>query len=435
MHRGCSSDGDARHIQEAGTAIFMRIAITGTGVVSSIGSRTGIFCDRLYAGHTRIVPPPWDERPEFNGVWVSDIPDFEPLAHMPAKVAEGTDRFGQYLIAASCEALAGAGFDAPPVPERTAVVCGTALGAVHTIAGSQAGLDQRGPDGISSKFHIRAWPNMGAAQISLRWKLHGPLLTVATACASSIDAIALAARMVGRGEADMALAGGADASMTELRVLSGARYGMFKPVTDPALASRPFDRHRTGAVLGEGAAVVVLERLEDAERRGAHILGVIRGAASLSDSYHVSSPGPDGVWQAETMRRALKDADLPGGTGAIDAVIAHATATPVGDLAEIRAIRHLFGDDARRLRVTSLKGHTGHPAGAAGGMGLIAGLEAMRRSRVSAVAGTTEIDPQVDFRVPIFSQGGDDGEGRVNAIMVNAFGFGGQNACLIATAA
>ncbi|HRK18664.1 MAG TPA: beta-ketoacyl-[acyl-carrier-protein] synthase family protein [Hyphomicrobiaceae bacterium] len=411
----------------------MQVAITGAGVVSSIGIGRQAFLDNVYAGRTRIAAPPWDHRPEFDGVWISNIVDFDPLAFMPAKVAEGTDRFGQYLLAAATEAVRSAGYEAPPVPDRTAVVCCTALGSVHTIAGSQHGLDTIGPDGISSKFHIRAWPNMGAAQIALRWKLHGPLLTVATACASSLDAIAQAARMVESGQADMAIAGGADASMTELRVLSGARYGMFKPVADSTKASRPFDRDRTGAVLGEGSAIVVLERLADAEKRGANILGVVRGAASLSDAYHVSSPGPDGTWQAETMRRAISEASLPGGVSSVDAVIAHATATPVGDLAEARAIHRVFGDDAPPVRVTSLKGHTGHPAGGAGGMGLVAGLEAMQRGHVPPVAGTTVLDPEIRFRVPTFAQNGDDGGGPVAAIAVNAFGFGGQNACLVVT--
>ncbi len=413
----------------------MDVAITGTGIVSSLGVGAANFFDQLSAGVTKISAPPWAKRPEFEGIWVSNIEGFEPARYMPEKVAEGTDPFGQYLMVAADEALRDAGFSAPPDPDRTAVIAGTALGSVYTVAGSQHGLDTIGPDGISPKFHIRAWPNMGAAQIALKWKLHGPLMTIATACASSIDAIAHAARLVASGQADYAIAGGADASMTQLRVLSGARYGMFKPIADSRLASRPFDAARTGAVLGEGSGVVFLETYEAAKKRNARIYGRIRGAASLSDAHHVSSPGPQGTWQAETMRRALQEATREGDLGPVDAVMAHGTSTPVGDLSEIRAINQVFGADAARLRVTSLKGHIGHSAGGAGAMSLIAGLHGMAVKRVVATAGTVNVDPEARFIVPTFAAGGHDGTGPIRSMMVNAFGFGGQNASLVVSGA
>ena len=405
----------------------MDIAITGIGVISSIGHDYASFHANLAADRTKIGPPPFGERAEFEGVWVSSIDDFAAEAWMPPHVVAGTDTFAQYAIAASIDAVRDAGFEAPPDAERTAVVLGTALSAVESVAASQRGLTTQGVEGIDRKFHIKAWPNMAAAQVALRWQLHGPLLTVATACASSLDAIGIAARMIASGQADCAIAGGADASMCELRVLSGGRYGMFKPEADPATACRPFDRDRTGVILGEGAGVVFLERADLAAARGARVHGVVRGYASLSDGYHVSSPEPTGAWEARTIERAIGDAKLP--RDAVDVVVAHGTGTKVGDIAEIRAINTAFGDHAEKLHVTSIKGHIGHSAGGAGAMGLIAGLMSMRAGALVPTAGTRTVDPEARFQVPM----GVPAVRAINTMLVNAFGFGGQNAALVVT--
>ena len=406
----------------------MDIAITGRGVISSIGQSATSFHGSLAANRTKISSPPFAPRTEFDGVWVSNIEDFYASDWMPEQVAAGTDRFQQYALAAAVQAVRDAGFESPPDSLRTATVIGSALGGVETIAGSQAGLSERGPDGIARKFHIQAWPNMAAAQIALRWQLHGPLLTIATACASSIDAIGIAARMIASGQADYAIAGGADASMTELRVLSGGRYGMFQREPDPAKACRPFDRDRRGVVLGEGAGVVFLERLDLARARNAEIHGIVRGYASLSDGHHVSSPGPHGTWQAKTIELALAEAKTT--PQCIDAVMAHGTGTPAGDLSEIRAINLAFGPAAAKLRVTSLKGHIGHSAGGAGALSMIAGLECMKAGALVPTAGTINVDVEARFQVPT----GRPAPGAIHAMLVNAFGFGGQNAALVVMA-
>jgi 3-oxoacyl-[acyl-carrier-protein] synthase II len=407
----------------------MDIAITGRGIVSSIGLSPEVFHANLANNRPKISPPPFPYRPEFDGAWVSNIEDFDATDWMPAQVAGGTDRFQQYAVAAAVQAVRDAGFVEPPDPLRTATIMGTALAGVETIAGSQAGLSERGPEGIARKFHIQAWPNMAAAQIALRWQLHGPLLTIATACASSLDAIGIAARMIASGQADYAIAGGADASMTELRVLSGGRYGMFKGEADPTKACRPFDQDRTGVVLGEGAGVVFLERLETARARGAQIHGIVRGYASLSDGHHVSTPDPSGAWQAKTMELAIAEARRT--PASIDAVMAHGTGTPAGDRSELRAINQVFGTSAQTLRVTSIKGHIGHSAGGAGAMSLIAGLDSMAAGALVPTAGTTTLDPEARFVVPIVRSA----PGAIDAMLVNAFGFGGQNAALVVTAA
>jgi 3-oxoacyl-[acyl-carrier-protein] synthase II len=410
----------------------MDVAITGLGIISSIGQDFETFGDNLAAGHAKIGAPPWSNEPEFENVWGSWIEDFDPHEWMDERVVDGTDSFARFAIAAAVAAVRDAGFEAPPEPLRTATVMGTSMGGVETLGASQHGLSTEGPEGISRKLQIQAWSNMAAGQIALRWGLHGPLLTLCTACASSLDAVGLAARMIASGQCDYAIAGGSDAGKSPLLIHSAARFRMFAPQPDPSYACRPFDVNRKGIMVGEGGGVVFLERADLAEKRGADIRARIRGYASLSDAYHPSSPDPSAQWEIRTMEMALQEADLPRGPEAVDAVIAHGTGTPVGDTAEIRAINTVFGERVEELRVASIKGHVGHTAGAAGVMGLLAGIHCMEHDQVVPVANTTDLDPDVTFRVGL---GGQPVPGKVDTVQVNAFGFGGQDASVVMTRA
>ena len=407
----------------------MDVAITGVGIISAIGHDPETFYSNLAAERVKLGRTPWANEPDFENVWVSWIDDFAPEAWMTPQVVAGSDRFGQYAIAAAVEAVRSAGFEAPPDPMRTATVLGTAFAGVETITDSQHGFDTLGAEGISRKLHIQVWPNMAAAQIAQRWRLHGPLLTVCHACASSVDSVGLAARMISAGQADYAIACGTEGARSRMHILAAARYGMFAPQPDPEKACCPFDVDRIGVIAGDGAGALFLERAESARARGATIHGFIRGYASLSDGYHMSSPEPGGEWEARTMQMAIDEAALPGGANAIDAVVAHATATPVGDIAEIRAINRVFGDHAAKLRVTSLKGHIGHTAGASGVMGVIAGLSSMKHGALVPTAGTRNVEPEARFHVPLRRPA----PGAINGLQVNAFGFGGQNASLVVT--
>ncbi|MFP6748956.1 MAG: beta-ketoacyl-[acyl-carrier-protein] synthase family protein [Alphaproteobacteria bacterium] len=411
------------------------IAITGTGIVSALGTDSAVFHRRMQMGDTAIKASPWAGEVEGREAWQSVVEDFDPADWMDRRIEEGTDLFAQFTLAAADQAVRQAGLGEMD-PLRTAVVNGTSIGGVRAVMKAQHALDRDGPAAVPRKTQIQIWPNMAAAQVAMRYRLHGPSLTVTTASASSLDAIGTAARLIERGDADLAIAGGCEGGIS---LAGGGRdgdfvpvlfhtanaYGMEAPSPDPNRAMLPFDVKRSGIVVGEGAAMLVLERADHARARGANILGYLRGYGSLADGFHPSSPEPTGVWEARAMELTLADADLA--PGEIDALLAHATGTPKGDTAEIRAINKIHG--GRGLPVSGIKGHIGHSGAASGAMAMITGLLGMDEDRFTYIANTDEPDPEADFEIV---------HGRPNdlpyrCLQVNAFGFGGQNASAVLT--
>ncbi|MDA1098521.1 MAG: beta-ketoacyl-[acyl-carrier-protein] synthase family protein [Proteobacteria bacterium] len=415
---------------------MIEIAITGTGIVSALGTDTADFHRRMLAGETAIKASPWADKVAGRDAWQATIQDFDPSDWMDRRVEDGTDLFAQFTLAAAEQAVrqAGVGDWGDLDPLRTAVVNGTSIGGVRAVMKAQYALDTGGPDAVPRKTMIQIWPNMAAAQIAMRYGLHGPSLTVTTACASSLDAIGTAARLIERGEADVAIAGGTEGGIS---LAGGGRdgnfvpvlfhtanlYGMEAPSHDPNRAMLPFDVKRSGIVTGEGAGVLVLERAEHARARGAHIFGYLRGYGSLADGFHPSSPDPSGIWEARAMELALGDAGLRAGD--IDALLAHATGTPKGDTAEIRAINKVHG--GRGLPVASIKGHIGHSGASSGAMAVITGLLGMAEDRLTHIANTDEPDPEADFEIVH----GRPKDVKIRCLQVNAFGFGGQNASVV----
>lgn len=400
-----------------------QVAITGVGIVSPLGQSADDFTAAMQAGRVRIVQAPWADPDSGRYAWISTIPDFDPTAWMDDRVVDGTDVFAQYAIAAAAQAVADHGAELDPI--RTGVVLGTTMSGVQSLAEAQRALDLEGPQAIHRKLNIKAWPNMAAGQLALRWKLHGPLLTVSSACASANDAIGTAAQMIEAGRADVMIAGGTEHGLCEILYHAQTSYGMSQGTPDPAMAMLPFDRRRSGIVEGEGAAVLVLERLDRAVARGAHIHGMVRGYASLSDGHHPSSPDPSGRWEAEAIRRAHSDAGI--GSDAVDAIVAHATSTPKGDTVEIAAINEVFGDRGDSLLVTSIKGSVGHTGAASAAMGVLVGLQAMEAGALPPVGGTAEVEDGPLFRVVV----GEPAKADIGIVQVNAFGFGGQNSSLV----
>ncbi|MBM7368653.1 3-oxoacyl-[acyl-carrier-protein] synthase II [Gordonia hydrophobica] len=365
---------------------------------------------------------PWSDETGGN-LFAALVDDFDPASWMDDRTVRGTDRFAQLAVAAAVEAVKDSGIDELP-PLRTAVIMGTSMAGAATLYDAQHGYQTGGFDAVPRKLQLMAWPNMAAGQIALRWKLHGPLLTVSTACASSLDAIGMAAQMIEAGIVDVAIAGGTDNGQAKVSGLGAAQFGMTPlDVTEPTMVCRPFDVNRKGVLGGDGAGVVVLERLDHARSRDARIDGMIRGYGSLSDAYHPSSPDPSGEWEVAAMQAAQRQAGLTAHD--VGAVIAHGTGTPVGDSAEIAAINQVFA--GTEVATTSIKGHVGHTAGAAGVMGVMAGLHAIDKQSLSPTASTTDLDPNIEFQVPL----GEPLPLQLDAVQVNAFGFAGQNASLV----
>lgn len=404
---------------------MQQVAITGQGVISSLGMTVPDFCAGLDAGRIESVQSPWSK--ETGGrLFHSPVTGFDPAEWMDERTIRGSDRFAQYAVAAAIEAVKDSGIDDLD-PLRTAVVIGTSMAGASTLYDAQEGYQASGYEGVPRKVQLMAWPNMAGGHIALHWKLHGPLLTVSTACASSIDAIGLAARMIESGAADVAITGGTDFGQAKVSALSAARYGMTPTdIDDPYRICRPFDVNRRGIIGGDGAAVVVLERLDHARARGARIDGLVRGYGSISDGHHPSSPDPTGEWEMAAMRAAQAEAGIA--PDDVKVVVAHGTGTPVGDSAEITAINGVFSDD---VITTSIKGNVGHTAGAAGAMGLMTGLHTLRTGTVPPTASTTDLDPAIRFRVPL----GAPLPVKHDAFQVNAFGFAGQDASLVVSRA
>jgi 3-oxoacyl-[acyl-carrier-protein] synthase II len=407
------------------------VVVTGIGIASALGHTPDEYWTRLRAGEVAVrVATPAELGVDAPVLW-APIDDFDPAARFDPRIVAGTDRCAQLLMAAAIDAVADAGLDAAGQlhPRRTAVMTGTSMGGLNSVIDAQSALERDGVDAIPRKVQIMMWPNMGAAQLAHRWKLHGPQLTICTACASSADAIGIAARHIETGMVDVAIVGGSDAQLRPLVLLSAGGLGAGSSALDPLRASLPFDVNRSGMVVGEGGGAVVLESRAHAAARGAVPLAAIAGYGSLADSYHPSSPDPSGEWQALTMRTALDDAGLE--PDAISAVVAHGTATRVGDISEIRALNRYLGRHAGDVKVASVKGHVGHASGGAAAMSVVAAIGALRDGLLPMNAGTTEPEGEADFEIVV----GGPATIAPGAVQVNAFGFGGQNASLVLTPA
>ncbi|ALJ21850.1 beta-ketoacyl-[acyl-carrier-protein] synthase family protein [Microbacterium sp. No. 7] len=410
----------------------MNVAITGMGVASALGHDPAELYDRLCAKEVAIRETPWTRDDPERFEWWAPV-ETRPPAWMDARKLDGIDPFAQNAGFAVTEALAHAGIGELD-PLRTGIFVGTAKNGTQSMERAQFDVDRAGRETASGKYQIRVWPNLAASQIAMNWGLHGPTLTISTACASSLDAIGLGARFIASGQIDVALVGGAEGGLSwrigedgyvPASAYSRSNYGMGANVDDPTKACRPFDVDRGGMVFGEGAGMFVLESEEHARRRGARPLGWVQGWGSAADAYHPSTPDPTGQWERLAMEHALADAGVS--PEVIDAVAAHGTGTAKGDVAEINAINDLYGARVGEVSVMSVKGTLGHPTGAAGAIALVTALEGMKRDEVIFTGGTSTPDPLIRFDLVL-----DEPRRRtVDWLQVNAFGFGGQNASLV----
>jgi 3-oxoacyl-[acyl-carrier-protein] synthase II len=397
-----------------------QVVVTGMGIVSPIGSTIDAFWRNLLSGARAFSAISGGSRLSGNALWAA-VPDgFVEGSSLPSGALRNTDRFTQYAMVATEQALREAALDPPA---RTAAILGNTMGGLPFVADTQARFLEDGARSVTPKLMALVIPNMAAAHVAMHWHLHGPQLTISTACASSLDAIGVASGMIERGEIAVAIAGGSETLLSPLVYESLVRAGALSRNPDPTRASRPFDVERDGFVMGDGAAVVVLERAAHAQARGARIFARVRGYGSIADAHHITSPDPSATYEVRAMRDALEAAREDGQNCHV--VYAHATSTVVGDAAESKAIGEVYSQ--RRAIVTSIKGHMGHSMASAGAMSLIAGIRGMHEGRVPQTLGTKHVDPATGFDLVT----GSALETEYSVFQVNAFGFGGQNASLV----
>ena len=400
-----------------------RVVITGIGPVTPIGIGVDAFWDSLREGRSGVRRVPALAEAGLKVQIAADIPEFDPTDFMDAKSARRMARFAQLAVAAGRLAVADADLDlAQRDPERIATIVNTGGGGVTTIADQAAVLNERGPGRVSALFVPMMAGNMASCQVSIELGLRGPVITSLAACASSVYAFIDGRQMLLGGEAELALAGGAESNVSPLGIAGLANmHALSRRNDEPTRASRPFDRDRDGFVFGEGAVVCILETLEQARQRGARIYAEVLGGGRTADAFHITAPDPQGEGAARAMQAALRNSELE--PEAIDYICAHGTGTALNDAIETRAIHDVFGAHAERLAVSSPKSMTGHLMGAAGALSAAAAALALYHGVLPPTINHEHADPDCDLDyVPQRSR-----PAELRHALVNGFGFGGQN--------
>jgi 3-oxoacyl-[acyl-carrier-protein] synthase II len=404
-----------------------RVVVTGVGLISPLGTGTDKNWQALLRGQSGIAPLTRFDVSRYATRFGGEVKDFDPLAFIERKEVRKMDLFIRYGLAAAVLAVADAGIpEADLRSDRAGTYVGSGIGGLGSIEENYKVLLEKGPDRVSPFFLVQTIINEASGQISIRFGAKGPNCANATACSTGTHAIGDSFRIIARGDADIMIAGGAEAPLTPLSL---AGFNAIKAISerndDPAAASRPFDAERDGFVMGEGAGVLILEDLGRALARGARIYAEIVGYGMTSDAYHVAAPDPTGDGAMRVMRHAIADAGLA--PGDIQYINAHGTSTQLNDKTETAAIKAVFGDHARRLAVSSTKSMTGHLLGAAGGVE--AGITALALSHqiLPPTINYKTPDPDCDLDyVPNEAR-----KAEVVHALTNSFGFGGTNASLL----
>ena len=402
------------------------VVVTGLGLVTPIGIGVEPFWDSLVGGRSGAGPITRFDAEAYSVRIAAEVSDFEPTNWMEPREVARTDRFCQMGIAAGCLAWDDAELDDRVDPARVGVIVGSGIGGLETIEEQHDALKRGGPRRVSPFMVPRLMPNGAAAAIAMRFGLKGTNYGIVSACATGAHAIGEALHVLRAGRADVMIAGGCEAALTPLSVAAFARMGALSSRNEePERASRPFDRDRDGFVFGEGAGVLVLESAEHAAARRAEPIARLMGYGATADAFHVTQPDPEGAGATEAMKLALDDAGVA--PSDVDYVNAHGTSTPYNDRIETVAIKRAFGNEAKRLAVTSTKSQTGHLLGAAGAVEAAASALILRRGVIPATINLDRADPDCDL--DYVADGPRDDAPSVG--ISNSFGFGGQNACLV----
>lgn len=400
-----------------------RVVITGLGLVTPVGLTVEDTWAGLLAGRSGAAPITKFDAANQDVRFACEVKEFDPLLYMDRKESRRFDLYAQYALGATQQAVAQAGLEGRfPVPDRTGVIIGSGIGGMMTFEENCRAFVEKGPARVSPFFVPMFIPDIASGLVAIRHGLRGPNYATVSACSSSAHALGESFRLIRDGVADCMVTGGAEAAITGLAVAAFANMKALSTRNDaPAEASRPFDAGRDGFVLGDGAGALVVESLEHARGRGATILGEVIAYGMSADAHHITSPPEDGAGAQLAMRNCLADGGLrPEDVGYINA---HGTSTPLGDAAETRAVKAVFGAHARKLMFQSTKSMTGHLLGAAGATEAIYSLLVTTRGRVPPTINQATPDPECDLdSVANVARDAD-----VRVALTNSFGFGGHN--------
>jgi 3-oxoacyl-[acyl-carrier-protein] synthase II len=401
--------------------------VTGLGLITSLGQEVEAFWRRLLAGESGISRVESFDASAYSSRIAGEIKDFVPEAYLDKRVARHLDRFAQMAVASAIQAVKDAGLDfAKEDPFRVGAIVGSGIGGLKEFEEQHTRLIEKGPMRVSPFMIPKLMINAAAGQISIHYGIRGPNAGVANACASANNAIGQALWTIEIGEADVMITGGSEAALTPMG-LAGfcTARALSTRNEEPARASRPFDRDRDGFVLSEGAGIVVLEEYEHAKRRGARIYAELIGFGMSGDGCHIVQPDPEGRGAAAAMLQMLKDGKAE--ADSVDYINAHGTGTGLGDAAETKALKTVFGDHARRLAISSTKSSLGHLLGASGGVEFIATTLAIRDQVAPPTINLERPDPECDLDyVPLQAR-----PMTIRRAASNSFGFGGHNASLL----
>jgi len=406
--------------------VSRRVVVTGIGLVTPLGNRIDEFWENIISGNSGVTLIDRFDAAGLATRIAAQVRDFDPNAYINKKAARRMDLSQQYAIVASARAIDDSKLDLESIDlDRAGVIIGSGIGGLKTFEDQHSIIVKQGPLKVSPFFIPMMIADMAAGLVSIQFGFKGPNYATVSACASSSNAIADAFALIQRGASDLIIAGGTEASIT----LTGmAGFCMARAMStrndEPEKASRPFDKQRDGFVMGEGAAVFILEELSQAEARSAKIYAEIIGMGLSADAYHVTAPVPDGNGAARSMKAALDDAGIS--PDDIDYINSHGTATDLGDIAETAAIKTIFGERAYKIPVNSTKSIIGHLLGAAGSVEMAATVLQMQKSKIHPTINLEFPDPQCDL--DYVTEGARDLE--INYALTNSFGFGGHNISL-----
>ncbi|EDM44438.1 3-oxoacyl-[acyl-carrier-protein] synthase II [unidentified eubacterium SCB49] len=407
-----------------------RVVVTGLGALTPIGNNITEYWDGLKNGRSGCAPITYFDAEKFKTKFACEIKNFDPLQHFDRKEARKLDKFAQYALVSSDEAILDAGIDLDTVDKfRVGVIWGAGIGGIETFQNEVINFSEGdGTPRFNPFFIPKMIADIAPGNISIKHGFMGPNYTTVSACASSANAMIDALNYIRLGQCDIIVTGGSEAAVTQAGVGGfNAMHALSTRNDDPAAASRPFDASRDGFVLGEGAGALILEEYEHAKARGAKIYAEVIGGGMSSDAYHMTAPHPDGIGVERVMHNCLNDAGID--ASEVDAINTHGTSTPLGDVAELKAISKVFGAHTNDININSTKSMTGHLLGAAGAIEAIASILSMEHSLVPPTINHTEVDENIDPSLNLTLNKAQPR--KVNIAMSNTFGFGGHNACVL----